>query len=229
MTNSKRRRYYTKDRPRHEDIRKAINKVGGQVALANFLGVYQTDISDWYCLRRVPPAHWPEDKTALVSSRLEELTGKSLNELFPARLVVDPDQPTEGERLATAHYGSRQCQRLTYRPVEDIEEWQHILAELFDLLQKIPANRRVVLEMRFGLKDEPPLTLEDCALILGVTRERVRQLESTGLRKLRKLAPETLMEYVMTRIAKKSEAHLAPYVLTSASFKPRKPKRRMRR
>jgi RNA polymerase primary sigma factor len=42
-----------------------------------------------------------------------------------------------------------------------------------------------VLEMRFGIGDVEPMTLEQVGEQFGVTRERVRQIESKALRKLR--------------------------------------------
>ena len=44
---------------------------------------------------------------------------------------------------------------------------------------------RHVLSRRFGLDGEPPQTLEEVGAGLGITRERVRQLESRALRELR--------------------------------------------
>jgi RNA polymerase primary sigma factor len=41
-----------------------------------------------------------------------------------------------------------------------------------------------VLELRYGLAGEGPMTLEDIGLEVGVTRERVRQIESRTLMKL---------------------------------------------
>jgi RNA polymerase primary sigma factor len=46
-----------------------------------------------------------------------------------------------------------------------------------------------VLELRFGLNGRVPKTLEEVGTELGVTRERVRQLESRALRELQSVAP----------------------------------------
>ena len=52
-----------------------------------------------------------------------------------------------------------------------------------------PRSRRVV-SLRFGLDGEAPLTLEEVGAGLGITRERVRQIEARALRELRSVAPE---------------------------------------
>ena len=48
---------------------------------------------------------------------------------------------------------------------------------------------RRVLSLRFGLDGESPQTLEEVGTQLGITRERVRQLETRALRELRQAAP----------------------------------------
>src|SRR6188508_1703365 len=61
--------------------------------------------------------------------------------------------------------------------------------ELLDALAKLqPRQRRVVVE-RFGLDGVRPRTLEEVGANLGITRERVRQLEARALRELRAVAP----------------------------------------
>jgi RNA polymerase primary sigma factor len=47
-----------------------------------------------------------------------------------------------------------------------------------------------VLVLRFGLDGRAPKTLEEVGSGLGITRERVRQLESRALRELRAVAPD---------------------------------------
>jgi RNA polymerase primary sigma factor len=52
------------------------------------------------------------------------------------------------------------------------------------LLEKMDKREATVLRMRFGLNDEEPKTLKEIGECLGLTRERVRQIESEALAKL---------------------------------------------
>ncbi len=58
-------------------------------------------------------------------------------------------------------------------------------ADLREILAALPPNERTVITLRFGLGEEAPMTLEAIGRRLGVTRERVRQIEAAALRKLR--------------------------------------------
>jgi RNA polymerase primary sigma factor len=62
--------------------------------------------------------------------------------------------------------------------------------ELQTALDQLAERMRHVLELRFGLTGKPPQTLEEVGAELGVTRERVRQLESRALRELQAAAPD---------------------------------------
>ena len=54
-----------------------------------------------------------------------------------------------------------------------------------DAMQDLPPRLRLVLTLRFGFFDDRPRTLEEVGRELGVTRERVRQLERQALDRLR--------------------------------------------
>ena len=62
--------------------------------------------------------------------------------------------------------------------------------ELAEALRNLNPRMRHVLSLRFGLSGQPPQTLEEVGAGLGITRERVRQLESRALRELRAVAPD---------------------------------------
>ncbi|MCX7881970.1 MAG: RNA polymerase sigma factor RpoD [Brevinematales bacterium] len=57
--------------------------------------------------------------------------------------------------------------------------------QLFEIINQLPYREQRVLILRFGLEDGCPHTLEEVGYTLGVTRERVRQIESKAIRKLR--------------------------------------------
>jgi RNA polymerase primary sigma factor len=61
--------------------------------------------------------------------------------------------------------------------------------ELSAALERLNPRMRHVLARRFGLDGHSPQTLEQVGAGLGITRERVRQLESRALRELRMVAP----------------------------------------
>ena len=56
---------------------------------------------------------------------------------------------------------------------------------LEEALGSLTERESKVLRMRFGLAGDKPLTLEEVGKVFGVTRERIRQIESKALRKLR--------------------------------------------
>jgi RNA polymerase sigma factor (sigma-70 family) len=60
-------------------------------------------------------------------------------------------------------------------------------ADLAGVLQDLPDRERTVVTLRFGLGGEEPLTLERIGQRLGLTRERVRQIEGAALQHLRRL------------------------------------------
>jgi RNA polymerase primary sigma factor len=98
---------------------------------------------------------------------------------------VSLDSPVgDGESL----YGDLIEDMHAPRPDEQTAEL-HRGTELARALERIAPRMREVLTLRFGLDGGPQRTLEEVGVVIGVTRERVRQLEGRALRELRTLAP----------------------------------------
>jgi RNA polymerase primary sigma factor len=60
--------------------------------------------------------------------------------------------------------------------------------QVHDLLKELKPREALILRCRFGLDTDRPMTLEEVGKMLGISRERVRQLESRALEKLKKMA-----------------------------------------
>jgi RNA polymerase primary sigma factor len=136
--------------------------------------------------RRILTQKLNRDPTVEEIAKDSGFTPQRVQELF--ELVEDPvslETPVgDGESL----YGDL---------IEDIHGDQPDAAtakllrsvELAQALLHLNPRMRRVLTMRFGLEGNQPRTLEEVGADLGITRERVRQLESRALRELRNVAP----------------------------------------
>ncbi len=79
----------------------------------------------------------------------------------------------------------------TVTPSPEAEMYQSMrLKKIGELFEKISPHEKKILQFRFGFETERPHTLEETGQMVGVTRERIRQIEKKALWKLR---------YVITR------------------------------
>jgi RNA polymerase primary sigma factor len=69
--------------------------------------------------------------------------------------------------------------------VEDEVLKKALKKEISSILKTLTPREEKILRLRYGLDDDTPRTLEEIGKIFNLTRERIRQIESKALRKLR--------------------------------------------
>ena len=102
--------------------------------------------------------------------------------LEAARIPVSLDAPLNDENDAAL--GDLVEDDHAMRTVETAEA--HVLREqIAGVLARLPERERRIIQLRYGLDDGHARTLEEVGKEFGITRERIRQIESKVLRKLR--------------------------------------------
>ena len=71
----------------------------------------------------------------------------------------------------------------TKSPDDDLIDADN-LKHVYRILKTMDPREAAILRMRFGLDDSEPQTLKEIGETLGLTRERVRQIESDALKRI---------------------------------------------
>jgi RNA polymerase primary sigma factor len=97
--------------------------------------------------------------------------------------VISLDRPAGSEEGASELGDLLEDERASEVPEVVIRETEN--DQLWESIEGIPDRERRVLVRRYGLDDREPATLAEVGAELGITRERVRQLQRNAERKLR--------------------------------------------
>lgn len=99
------------------------------------------------------------EHTASLDTPLDNDPQASLIDLLPGSVDENPDAQAECHEMSVL-----------------IRDW----------LRNLPDKQRIVITRRFGLDNDDPSTLEQLAIEMGITRERVRQVQQEALIKLKR-------------------------------------------
>jgi RNA polymerase primary sigma factor len=125
-----------------------------------------------------------EPEPAEIAAELECSVREVRDTLRVAQLPVSLEKPVGDEE--ESELGDFVPDETTESPFERATEslQRHDVQRALDAL---PERERQVIELRFGLRGHEPLTLEEVGRAFGVTRERIRQIETNTLKKLKQL------------------------------------------
>lgn len=104
-----------------------------------------------------------------------------------AKKDISLDVPTSESETATL---MDVIESTLYPSPEEFLEKESFVEEMEKAVRSLAPREAKILRLYFGLKEERPHTLEEIGTILGLSRERVRQIKERALSKLRN-APES--------------------------------------
>ena len=119
---------------------------------------------------------------------MSELTGITAEKLSAleeiAQTTSSLDAPAGGEEGGRETVGDLVEDRNAVRPDEAAAK-SDLINSLGPVVAKLDERERKILELRFGLAGQSPMTLGDIGKRFGVTRERIRQLQNIALASLK--------------------------------------------
>ena len=131
------------------------------------------------------PVHMVETINKLVRVQralLQELGREPTPEEIAEKMDMTPDRVREIQKISQLGDFIEDSQAVVPPDAASFSMLQEQISQVLDTLAE---RERKVIELRFGLADGHPRTLEEVGKEFGVTRERIRQIESKTLAKLR--------------------------------------------
>jgi len=126
-------------------------------------------------LNRTPDYDEIAEQTGLTPARVAELSRLGRDPISLDATVGDQDDTVFGDLLVDTGGVT----------TEDTVEHRAMVSQLHELVDRLPEREATIVRLRFGLHDGKPHTLDEIGRELGLTRERIRQLEKLALAKLR--------------------------------------------
>jgi RNA polymerase primary sigma factor len=100
-------------------------------------------------------------------------------EILAERDIHLSDKRSDSELEVEGQIEDRAAPPVEYQIVKS-----SIQQQIREILEELEEKEALVLKLRFGLDDDRPKTLQEIGDVLGLTRERIRQIEQKAMRKL---------------------------------------------
>jgi RNA polymerase primary sigma factor len=131
-----------------------------------------------------------DPKIEELAEGMETTPDKIENLLEISRRPVSLETPIDDEGDST--FGDFVEDANSPAPAEEVAN--HLLQEqIKQALDRLPPREAQILRLRYGLEDGRVYTLEEVGQTIGVTRERVRQLEAQALNRLRQSSAHVIL------------------------------------
>jgi RNA polymerase primary sigma factor len=114
-----------------------------------------------------------------ISGRKVEKVMTYSGEVASLDITVDEENSTSLSELIAGKNYTPPFENAFFRSL------QKILDDSMDILSK---REKTIIKLRFGIGGEGPLTLEEIGNLIGVTRERVRQIQNKSIEKLKSVS-----------------------------------------
>jgi RNA polymerase primary sigma factor len=149
----------------------------------------------YYVTKQLTQKFGREPTAAEISEKLGVSEEKVLKILHIAQepssleVPVNPESSSElGDLIVDSDSGGH----------EDAVFFMALQELIKQVLDKLSMREQKIIELRFGLDGEGPYTLEETGKIIGITRERVRQIQNNALKKLKNFKlSEDLREFTI--------------------------------
>lgn len=115
------------------------------------------------------------NKLGISAQEVQDIYDMSMNTLSLDTPVSDDEEVVMSDMIEDTHFTS---------PTENVAQID-LKEQIMKVLDSLEPREKEVIIRRYGLINDEPLTLEEVGDLLGLSRERIRQIEEKALRKLR--------------------------------------------
>lgn len=137
-------------------------------------------------LGRIPTDNELADRACVTVSRINEMYPYLMDPLSFDSNIKDDDDTVLGDMIMDKN-ALVEDNFISLKLSEDVRQ-------LFDSTPLDPRERKVII-LRFGLLGDEPKTLAEIGKIFGLTKESIRNIESSALNKLRRVNASCLIDY----------------------------------